>query len=151
MNTFERELKKIFTDCSSISNPTFVGSACYGDLGADLRAKIQFITMGRADYYEALRIMVINRTEGQVDTVVMRFSDLLGKKRTASFPEGISPHLWKYRDEVKWYAWCPSPADYAKIREAAASYLDVFRQPLSEMLRTSAKQKKPMKTKEQAR
>lgn len=27
MNTFERELSKVFTDCKSIDNPTFVGSA----------------------------------------------------------------------------------------------------------------------------
>lgn len=92
MNTFERELSKVFTDCKSIDNPTFVGSACYGDVAPNLKAKIQFVTMGRADYYEALRITMLNRTEGQVDVVTMRLSDLLGKKRTANFPEGVYPY-----------------------------------------------------------
>lgn len=150
MNTFERELSKVFTDCKSIENPTFVGSACYGDVAPDLKAKIQFVTMGRADYYEALRITMLNRTEGQVDTVVMRLSDLLGKKRTAIFSEGVYPHIYKYRDEVEWYAYHPTPADYKIIREATASYLDVFRQPMPEIPKAPPKQKKT-KAKEQAR
>ena len=150
MNTFERELSKVFTDCTSIDNPTFVGSACYGDVAPDLKAKIQFVTMGRADYYEALRITMLNRTEGQVDVVTMRLSDLLGKKRTANFPEGVYPYIWRYRDKVEWYAYHPTPADYKIIREAAASYLDVFRQPMPEIPKAPPKQKKT-KAKEQAR
>lgn len=151
MNTFERELKKIFDGCASISNPTFVGSACYGDVGPDLKAKIQFVSMGIHNQFEALKITILNRTEGQVDTVVMRLSDLLGKKRTPSFPEGVSPHLWKYQDKVEWYAWCPTSADYKIIREAAASYLDVFRQPLPEIPKAPTKQKKSAKSRDQAR
>lgn len=150
MNTFERELSKIFTDCKSIDNPTFVGSACYGDVAPDLKAKIQFVTMGRADYYEALRITMLNRTEGQVDVVTMRLSDLLGKKRTPNFPDGVYPYIWRYRDKVEWYAYQPTPADYKIIREAAASYLDVFRQPMPEIPKAPPKQKKT-KAKEQAR
>lgn len=151
MNTFERELSKIFTGCKSIDNPTFVGSACYGDVAPDLKAKIQFVTMGRADYYETLRITMLNRTEGQVDAITMRLSDLLGKKRTANFPEAVYPHIWKYRDEVEWYAYQPTPADYKIIREAAASYLDVFRQPLPEIAKPASKTKCTSKSRSQAR
>lgn len=150
MNTFERELKKIFDGCGSITNPTFVGSACYGDVGSELKAKIQFVSMGIHNQFEALRITMLNRTEGQVDSVVMRFSDLLGKKRTANFPEGVYPYIWRYRDKVEWYAYQPTPADYKIIREAAASYLDVFRQPMLEIPKAPPKQKKT-KAKEQAR
>ena len=150
MNTFERELSKIFTDCKSIDNPTFVGSACYGNVAPDLKAKIQFVTMGRADYYEALRITMLNRTEGQVDVVTMRLSDLLGKKRTAYYPEGMYPYIWKDRNAVEWYAYHPTPADYKIIREAVASYLDVFRQPMPEIPKAPPKQKKT-KAKDQVR
>ena len=106
--------------------------------------------MGRADYFEALRIEVINRTEGKVDAITMRLSDLLGKKRTANFPEGVYPYIWRYRDKVEWYAYQPTPADYKIIREAAASYLDVFRQPMPEIPKAPPKQKKT-KAKEQTR
>ena len=151
MNTFERELSKIFTDCKSIDNPTFVGSACYGNVAPDLKAKIQFVTMGRADYFEAMRIEVINRTEGKVDAITMRLSDLLGKKRTAYYPEGMYPYIWKDRNAVEWYAYQPTPADYKIIREAVASYLDVFRQPLPEMPKTPPKQKRTTKSRDRAR
>lgn len=153
MNTFERELKKIFDGCGSLTNPTFVGSACYGEVGPDLKAKIQFVSMGVHNQFDALRITVINRTEGQVDTVTLRFSDLLGKKRVSNpyFQEGLYPYIWKNQNDVQWYVYRPTTADYAIIREAAASYLDVFRQPLPEIPKAPPKQKKTTKAREQTR
>ena len=139
MNTFERELSKVFTDCKSIDNPTFVGSACYGNVAPDLKAKIQFVTMGRADYFEAMRIEVINRTEGKVDSITMRLSDLLGKKRTAYYPEGMYPYIWKDRNAVEWYAYHPTAADYAALRDAVGQYLSAFRERTPELERSGPK------------
>lgn len=43
---------------------------------------------------------------------------------------------------MEWYAYQPTPADYKIIREAVASYLDVFRQPMPEIPKAPPKQKK---------
>ena len=92
-NFFEQELEKLFGDGKVISNPTFSGRACLGTLGKDLRVRAQFITTRIADEYDALKLTVLNRTDGPVDTLTLKLKDLLGKKPVGNpnFPNGVIP------------------------------------------------------------
>ena len=139
---FEQELRKLFGDGENIKNPKFVGRACLGDLDGDLRARAEFITMGVADNYEALRLTVLNRKEGVVDCSVLRFRDVLGVKRVPgnpNFPRGVSPYIWNDRGKAEWYAFCPTAADYDTIRQDAKQYLDVFRNRQQERVQDGPK------------
>ena len=129
-NFFERELGRVFGDGQVIRDPTYSGRACLGTLGKDLRVRAQFITTGYADHYDALKITVLNRTDGPVDTLVLKLKDLLGKKPVPGnpyFPNGVAPHIWLDQGKPEWYAFQPTAADYDTIRQAAKQYLDVFR------------------------
>ena len=129
-NFFERELGRVFGDGQVIRNPTYSGRSCFGTLGKDLRVRARFITTGYADHYDALKITVLNRTDGPVDTLVLKLKDLLGKKSVPgnpNFREGVSPHIWDNYGKQEWYAYHPTAADYEVIRQAAKQYLDVFR------------------------
>lgn len=129
-NFFERELGRVFGDGQVIRDPTYSGRACLGTLGKDLRVRAQFITTGYADHYDALKITVLNRTDGPVDTLVLKLKDLLGKKSVPgnpNFREGVSPHIWDNYGKQEWYTYHPTAADYEVIRQAAKQYLDVFR------------------------
>ena len=44
MDFFEQELRRLFGGGEIIQSPKFVGRACLGDLGGDLRVRAQFIT-----------------------------------------------------------------------------------------------------------
>lgn len=130
-NFFEQELRRLFGDGTVIENPRFVGRACLGDLGGDLRVRAEFATMGTADHYEALRLVVLNRTEGEVNRMFLRFKDLLGIKKVPNnpnFPRGLTPYIWTNSGESSWYVYQPTPADYQAMRQAAGNYLDVFRE-----------------------
>ena len=129
-NFFERELGRVFGDGQVIRDPTYSGRSCLGTLGKDLRVRAQFITTGYADHYDSLKITVLNRTDGPVDTLVLKLKDLLGKKPVPgnpNFREGVSPHIWDNYGKQEWYAYHPTAADYEVIRQAAKQYLDVFR------------------------
>ena len=129
-NFFEQELRKLFGDGKIIDDPTYSGRSCYGTLGKDLRVRAQFITTRISDEYDALKLAVLNRTEGQVDAMILRLKDLLGKKPVPgnpNFPNGVSPYIWNDYGKLEWYAFRPTPADYEKIRQAAEQYLGVFR------------------------
>ena len=129
-NFFERELGRVFGDGQVIRDPTYSGRACLGTLGKDLRVRAQFITSGYADHYDALKITVLNRTDGPVDTLVLKLKDLLGKKPVPgnpNFRSGVTPHIWEDYGKFEWYAYRPTEADYETIRQAAKQYLDVFR------------------------
>lgn len=128
---FEQELRKLFGDGAIIDNPTYSGRSCFGKLGKDLRVRIQFITTGVANEYNALKVAVLNRTEGPVDTMVLWLKDLLGKKQVPGNPNlsnGIYPYIWDDYGKADWYAYRPTFADYQKMQEAVGNYLEVFRE-----------------------
>ena len=127
---FEQELGRLFGDGQVIRNPTYSGRSCFGTLGKDLRVRARFITTGYADHYDSLKITVLNRTDGPVDTLVLKLKDLLGKKPVPgnpNFRSGVTPHIWEDYGKFEWYAYRPTEADYETIRQAAKQYLDVFR------------------------
>ena len=129
-NFFERELGRVFGDGQVIRNPTYSGRSCFGTLGKDLRVRARFITTGYADHYDSLKITVLNRTDGPVDTLVLKLKDLLGMKPVPgnpNFRSGVTPHIWEDYGKFEWYAYRPTEADYETIRQAAKQYLDVFR------------------------
>lgn len=131
MNYFEQELRRLFGNDTAISDKRFVGRAFFGRLTDNLRVRVDFVTMGTADHYEALKATIINRNDGQVDALTLRFSDLLGRKAVSNpnFREGISPYIWKYGDKIEWYVYTPTKADYNQISDAINDYLDVYREP----------------------
>ena len=141
-NFFERELGRVFGDGQVIRNPTYSGRSCFGTLGKDLRVRARFITTGYADHYDSLKITVLNRTDGPVDTLVLKLKDLLGKKSVPgnpNFREGVSPHIWDNYGKQEWYAYHPTAADYEVIRQAAKQYLDVFRDRQQERVQDGPK------------
>ena len=128
MTAFEQELRKIVSP--RYPDATYVGRACYVRLSEMNRAKIQFISTHIASQYDALRLTILNRDEGAVDNLVLRFSDLLGKKHTSNpnFRDGVIPHLWDDCGKVAWYVYQPSSRDYQELFDAVGSYLEVFQE-----------------------
>ena len=128
INAFEQELRKIVSP--NYPDATYVGRACYVRLSERNRAKIQFISTHIASQYDALRLTILNRDEGAVDNLVLRFSDLLGKKHTSNpnFRDGVIPHLWDDCGKVAWYVYQPSSRDYQELSDAVGSYLEVFQE-----------------------
>ena len=93
MTFYEQELRKIIGE--QYPDATYVGRACYVRLSDMNRAKIQFVTGIVSNQYNALQMTILNRSEGQVDTLRLRFSDLLGTKVTSNpnFRNGVDPHI----------------------------------------------------------
>ena len=101
MTFYEQELRKLFADGTVIGSPTFAGRACLGTLGKDLRARVQFVTSGHADHYDAISVTVLNRTDGVVDKLRLRLKDILGVKQVPGNPNfRVSEYLGVFRDRV---------------------------------------------------
>lgn len=134
MTFFEQELQKIFRKGMGLSDIRIVGNACYGRLSEDIRMKAYFDTGRVADQYVMLKITMLNRNEGPIDSVALRFSDLWGKKKVnnPNFRDGIYPHIWKDGGKPEWYVYKPNADDYGQLSRAASDYLDVFREPVQE-------------------
>ena len=128
MDFFEQELRKIVG--SAYPNARYVGRAAYVNLGDGNRAKFEFVTLGYADNYEAIRGKIINQRDGEIDVNVMRFSDLFGKKRVANpnFSSGIVPHIWSNNGKHDWYVYKPTQADYRLLTQNVSEYLSIFQE-----------------------
>ena len=126
MTFYEQELRKIVGE--RYPDATYVGRACYVRLDEMNRAKIQFVTTGIANQYSALRLTVLNRQEGDVDNLLLRFSDLFGKKmvNNPNFRDGVIPHIWDDYGKVSWYLYHPTRQDYEALSDAVSDYLEVF-------------------------
>lgn len=134
MTFFEQELQKIFGKDTGLSDIRIVGNACYGRLSEDIRMKAYFDTKRVAGQYEVLKITMLNRHEGLIDSVALHFSDLWGKKKVnnPNFRDGIYPYIWKDGRDAEWYVYKPNEADYGQLSRAASDYLNVFREPAQE-------------------
>ena len=126
MTFYEQELRKIIGE--QYSDATYVGRVCYVRLSDMNRAKIQFVTGIVANQYNALQMTILNRSEGQVDTLRLRFSDLLGTKMTSNpnFRSGVEPHIWDDYGKVDWYVYHLTRQDYETLSNAVSDYLEVF-------------------------
>ena len=63
-NFFEQELRKLFADGAVIHNPVFVGRTCLGNLDRHRQVRAEFVTLGYADHYAALRLTPTTPTCG---------------------------------------------------------------------------------------
>ena len=128
MNFFESELKKIMGDSAILKDQKYVGRMCYGTIGGDLRARVEFVTLGVSDHYAGIKASVINRKEGVVDSILLRFSDIWGKPKVSNpnFKEGVNPHIWTDSGKSEWYVFRPGAAEYQKVADTLENYMSVF-------------------------
>ena len=129
-NFFEQELRKLFADGTIIRDPVFVGRACLGSLDRNRQVRAEFVTLGHADHYAALRLTLLDNNHGVVDKLILRFKDIWGKKKIPNNPylrDGVAPHIWVDGDRIDWYAYHPSQEDYQQLRQIASDYVETFR------------------------
>lgn len=128
MNFFESELKKIMRNSAILKDQKYVGRMCYGTIGGDLRARVEFVTLGVSDHYAGIKASIINRKEGVVDSVLLRFTDIWGKQKVSNpnFKEVMNPHIWTNSGKSEWYVFHPGQAEYRKAADTVGNYLSIF-------------------------
>ena len=128
--TFEKELKNIFGNDLILNNTKYVGRNCYGELDENIRMKARFVSMGVSSHFDALRLELINRTEGEIDATVIRLNEIWGKKSVTgntNSRDGVSPHLWISDEKLAWYLYQPTTNDFDILRESVKEYASVFK------------------------
>ena len=121
MTFYEKELHRLFDDSERISMDTvFAGKTMITKIGEDLRAKVQFVNTKISGQYDALRLTIINRHEGTVDSETLKFSDIIGMKGDRT------PHVWDDGERVDWYIYHPTAYDYSLISDAVEDYISMY-------------------------
>ena len=126
MNFFEQELRR-FTDKDTAfesSKALYVGRACFIPLSGNRRARLEFVTSGVADHYDALQVAILSTTDGKIDCLRFRFSDFFAPRKAGC--SGICcPRIWFDCGKAEWYV-APTAAEVAAIAQAAHDYVMLF-------------------------
>ena len=129
MNFFEKELRNLFGSSPMLRDAHYCGRTCLAKLDEDLRVKLQFTTTGYADHYDAIKLAVINRTDGVVDQQLFRFSDIIGQQAVEG-REPINPHIWDYNGRLELYRLI-TPTQRSQIVNTHLAYVGMH-QPATE-------------------
>ena len=104
MNFFEQELRRFtgkttaFKSCKALC----AGRACFIPLSGSRRARLEFVTSGVADHYDALQVTILSTTDGKIDCLRFRFSDFFAPRKAGC--SGICcPHIWVDCGRAEWY------------------------------------------------
>lgn len=124
MNFFEKEMRSMFQHNDIIHAPKFCGKVMLGKLDDDLRVKLEFVSTYVSGQFDALRMTLINRTDGVVDKSVFKFSDILGKyQRPGNSP--LDYHMWEYNNTPEWYTPV-TVSQKAAIADRVLEYVEMF-------------------------
>ncbi len=130
MNFFEKELRNLFGNSSMLRDAHYCGRTCLAKLDENLRVKLQFTTTGYADHYDAIKLAVINRTDGVVDQQLFRFSDIIGQQAVEG-RDPINPHIWDYKGRLEWYRPI-SQEQRSQIANTILDYVEMYQEETEE-------------------
>ena len=125
MNFFTNELQKIAAGCENLHHPQFIGRTCIGRLTNDITVKLSFYALSVSGNYDALKVRLINRHEGEIDSQLIRFGELWGKVSMHDVKK-ISPHAWDDGENPRWYGFTPTPEQYRILSAELDDYVSCF-------------------------
>ncbi|MBO4999393.1 MAG: hypothetical protein J6C58_01015 [Bacteroidaceae bacterium] len=124
MNFYEKQLKRMFPDFDTQSGDTiFAGKSMLSIISDDLRAKVEFMTGRVAGQYEGLRLSIINKNEGVIDSQSFMFYEIIGMKG----PEkDRKPHVWDDNGQASWFVYEPTDAELESIGSKVEEYVWLY-------------------------
>lgn len=126
MNFYEQELRR-FTGSDTAfksSKPLYVGRACFIQLSGNRRARLEFVTRGVANHYDALNVTILSTTDGRIDILQLRFDEYFAQRK-GGCSGSVTPHIWVYHNEPEWYV-APTGSEIKAIAQAAHDYIMLF-------------------------
>ena len=123
-NFYERQLRRMFSDIAEDSTDTvFAGKAMLTKISDDLRAKVEFVTGRMASQYEGLKLSIINKNEGLIDSQTFMFHEIIGLKGAA---RDRKPHIWDDNGKAAWFGYEPTPSELENIASKVEDYIWMY-------------------------
>ena len=124
MNFYEKQLKRMFPDFDTQSGDTiFAGKAMLSIISDDLRAKVEFITTRVAGQYEGLRLSIINKHDGAIDSQAFMFHEIVGLKGPK---KDQKPHVWDDNGKPDWFVYEPTTEELEQIGSKVEDYIFMY-------------------------
>lgn len=113
----------MFADSDLYIAPKFCGNYMLAKLDDNLRIKLRFVTGGTAQKYTGLKAEIINKTDGLVDSQVLKFGDIIGLRN--SDVGKSEPYVWEYNHDIDWY-YPVSAREEKMIADKVSEYAEMY-------------------------
>lgn len=126
MNKFEKEMRSFFKKDTLIENKVYFGKVMLGKINNDTNVKIYFNSIGVADEYYGFSIEIINKVNGVVDSVYIKFGDILGIVDIGTCK--IFHHITDDRyGKISWYSAVPTEKEIDKVMTVISNYISLYK------------------------
>ena len=106
--------------------PIAIGDVLYIKLNKERRVKITLYNTWSSDNYDAVKIGVINKNDGEIDKRIVKFSELFKCMQDLTHPNKIGKHIWYSGGKYEWYGK-PTKEDLKAIRETVVNYIELMK------------------------
>lgn len=125
MTVFESSLRKIFDNVDGIRDTKYIGRDIYAVLSDENRMRARFETLGIHERYEALKVSILTKNGGEIDSNTIRLDEIWGKNYRYC-GDKTGPYIWTCSGESEWYTPEPSKNDYMKLSNTISDYVGFF-------------------------
>lgn len=127
MNFFQKQLKRLLEDERRALPKviSYLGRTAYVPLSSNRQARVEFVTLIFAEKYEAVKVTILNASEGMVDQMLFRFKDYFSRMPVGGGISKELPHIWIYDGKPEWYV-TPDSADFAVLSSEIWQYIRLF-------------------------
>ena len=121
---YERQMRRMFGDSEVLSADTiFAGKAMVSKISDDLRAKVEFVTARVSGQYEGLKLSIINKNEGLIDSQTFMFHEIIGLKGPK---KDQKPHVWDDNGKPDWFVYEPTDNELESIGSKVEEYVWMY-------------------------
>lgn len=127
MNFFQKQLQRLLEDERQTIPKliSYLGRTAYVPLSGNRQARVEFVTLIFAEKYEAVKVTILNASEGMVDQMLFRFKDYFSRMPVGGGTSKELPHIWICDDKPSWYV-APDSADFAALSSEVWQYIRLF-------------------------
>ncbi len=126
----KQNLRQIFDGLGCLSNKVYISKSFYGTIDKDLRLKASFTSSPKLfdtdKRHVALRLSIINRTIGTIDSNSIWFKDIWDEERIKKLNLDGCPGGNMFVREIDWYEYQPNAEDIRLISEKVSEYISVY-------------------------
>lgn len=118
-------IEQIFNKHTRDFDYIYIGNKMIITLDDTRRIEVDFYNTWSSTNYDSLRITLVSKTHGNINSRIIKFSDLFDNMQDVTHPNKIGKHIW-YDGGFSWYGK-PNDQDIIKLQKTLEDYIDTWK------------------------
>lgn len=119
-------IESIFYDSTQGFEYVFIGNKMLITLDETRRIEVDFYNTWSSNNYDSLRIILVSKTHGNINSRIIKFSDIFDNMQDLTHTNKIGKHIWCSGGKYEWYGK-PTSQDIIRLQETLKDYIDTWK------------------------